>query len=188
MILTQAAAMAMPGVPGIYFHSLFGSRNYLEGVKMTGINRSINREKFNVNWLDAQLQQEGSLERKVYMAYKRLLSIRINETAFDPFGPFLFLEPHPGLFCIHRESQHLDSHIFAVHNFRSEDVTFSLPDYIIVPATECIANAPVTSSKVTIEKFGVMWIKCRIDTEKFEQFCLGESITLPETQTIKETK
>jgi sucrose phosphorylase len=185
MILTQAAAMAMPGVPGIYFHSLFGSRNYLEGVKMTGINRSINREKFNVNWLDAQLQQEGSLERKVYMAYKRLLSIRINETAFDPFGPFLFLEPHPGLFCIHRESQHLDSHIFAVHNFRSEDVTFSLPDYIIVPATECIANAPVTSSKVTIEKFGVMWIKCRIDTEKFEQFCSGESIRLSETHNNK---
>ena len=183
MILTQAVAMAMPGVPGIYFHSLFGSRNYLEGVKMTGINRSINREKFNVNWLDEQLQLEGSLQRRVYMAYKRLLSIRINETAFDPFGPFMFLEPHPGVFCIHRESRHLDSHIFAAHNFRGEEVTFTLPDYIVVPATESIGDATVTSSRVTIEKFGVMWIKCRIDVEKFDAMCNCEPIHSNENQT-----
>ncbi|WP_345969259.1 sugar phosphorylase [Sulfurimonas sp. HSL1-6] len=171
MLLTQAVALAMPGVPGIYFHSLFGSRNYLEGVKMTGINRSINREKFNSNWLDEQLQKEGSLERRVYLAYKRLLSIRINETAFDPFGPFVFLNLHPSLFCLQRESRDMDSHMLAVHNFSNETVNFRLPDYIELAATECIGNIHVTSGTLQIEGYGVMWIKCRIDVEAFEECC-----------------
>ena len=47
MILSQAVVLAMPGVPGIYFHSLVGSRNYHEAVRKTRINRSINRDKLN---------------------------------------------------------------------------------------------------------------------------------------------
>ncbi len=174
MLLTQAVALAMPGVPGIYFHSLFGSRNYFDGVKMTGINRSINREKFNANWLDGQLQKEGSLERRVFMAYKRLLSIRIHEAAFDPFGPFIFLDLHPNLFCLHRESCDHDSHMLAVHNFSGDAVTFTLPEYLEEPATECIGNAAITAATLTIERYGVMWIKCRINTEAFERCCNRE--------------
>ena len=171
MMLTQAVALAMPGVPGIYFHSLFGSRNYLEGVKMTGINRSINREKFNANWLEQRLRREGSLERMVFMTYKRLLAIRIKENAFNPFGPFLFMNLHPKLFCIHRESRALDSHILAVNNFSIETVEYTLPDYLELPASECIGNARITDRTVTIEGYGVMWIISRVDTDKFADCC-----------------
>lgn len=171
MMLTQAVALAMPGVPGIYFHSLFGARNYLEGVKMTGINRSINREKFNADWLEQRLHLEGSLERMVFMAYKRLLAIRIKESAFNPFGPFLFMDLHPRLFCIHRESPELESHILAVNNFSNETVEFTLPDYLQLPASECIGNTQITDKAVTIEGYGVMWILCRVDIEKFADCC-----------------
>ena len=41
----QAIMLSLAGVPGIYFHSLFGSRGWLEGVKETGRNRTINRQK-----------------------------------------------------------------------------------------------------------------------------------------------
>ena len=171
MILTQAVALAMPGVPGIYFHSLFGSRNYLDGVKMTGINRSINREKFNAAWLESQLLEESTLPRRVFLAYKRLLSVRINENAFDPFGPFFFHDLHPKLFCIHNESRELDNHILAVHNFSGEPVAFTLPDFVRLPATESIANVPVPAHDVTIEDYGVMWIKCRVDVDRFAECC-----------------
>jgi len=181
MILTQAVALSMPGVPGIYFHSLFGSRNYFEGVRMTGINRSINREKFNAARLEEALLAEGSLPRRVYLAYKRLLSVRINENAFDPFGPFLFLDLHPGLFCIHRENRELDSHILTIHNFRGEEVTFTLPDYVVLPSTECLRNVQVTTGTVTIEKYGVMWIKCRVDAGQFAHCCTGDPVTLPKS-------
>lgn len=170
MMLTQAAMLAMPGVPGIYFHSMVGSRNYLRGVKMTGINRSINREKFNASGLEERLQREGSLERSVFKSYKRLLSVRINENAFNPFGSFHFLQLTPSLFCIHRESIDPDLHIFTVHNFSDEKVTFLLPNYIILPATELITVSDITLFDVSIEGYGVMWIKTRVDPKKLEAY------------------
>lgn len=168
MMLTQAAMLAMPGVPGIYFHSMVGSRNYLRGVKMTGINRSINREKFNASGLEERLQREGSLARSVFKSYKRLLSVRINENAFNPFGSFHFLQPAPSLFCIHRESVDPDQHIFTVHNFSEEKVTFLLPNYIILPAMELITASDINLFEVTIEGYSVMWIKVRVDTQKLK--------------------
>jgi sucrose phosphorylase len=43
-IAAQAIMLSLSGLPGIYFHSMFGSRGWLEGVKQTGHNRTINRE------------------------------------------------------------------------------------------------------------------------------------------------
>jgi glucosylglycerate phosphorylase len=189
MILAQAVALAMPGVPGIYFHSLFGSRNYFDGVKMTGINRSINREKLNAVWLKERLEEEGSLPRMVFLAYKRLLSVRINESAFDPFGPFFFHDLHPKLFCVHHESKDLDSHILAVHNFSDEPAIFMLPDFVEQVSTECITNAPIPTREIPIEGYGVMWIKCRIDVDKFADCCnktLTDVKDKPEIQKEKE--
>ncbi|HFU74281.1 MAG TPA: sugar phosphorylase, partial [Helicobacteraceae bacterium] len=95
MLVAQATALVMPGVPGIYFHSLVGSRNYLDGVKHTGINRTINREKYHVDWLEGELLKEGGLAKTMFDSYKRLISIRINEPAFNPFGGFEFYESDP---------------------------------------------------------------------------------------------
>ncbi len=90
MLLAQATVLVMPGVPGIYFHSLVGSRNYHEGVKHSGVNRAINREKYNMDWLEEELAKQGALPKRMLDSYKRLISIRINEKAFDPFGKFEF--------------------------------------------------------------------------------------------------
>ena len=92
LLVTQATVLAMPGVPGIYFHSLVGSRNYRDGVKHTGVNRTINREKYHIDWLENELSKQGSLAKSVFDSYKRLISIRINEEAFNPFGKFNFLD------------------------------------------------------------------------------------------------
>ena len=50
-IAAQAIMLSLLGVPGIYFHSLFGSRGWIEGVKQTGRNRTINREKLQFDKL-----------------------------------------------------------------------------------------------------------------------------------------
>ncbi len=169
MMLTQAIMLAMPGVPGIYFHSLVGSRNYLRGVKMTGINRSINREKFNAHGLETRLKQEGSLERSIFKSYKRLLSVRIHESAFDPFGEFFFTQPHPALFCIHRENRDDGSQLMAIHNFSDEDVIFVLHNYLIMPATELISGSVIERPEVKIEAYGVMWLKSGIAAERLAE-------------------
>ena len=54
------------GVPGIYIHSLLGSRNDHEGVNETGRYRSINREKLNRYELEKEILEEGSLRNLIF--------------------------------------------------------------------------------------------------------------------------
>jgi glucosylglycerate phosphorylase len=44
-LASQAIMLSIVGVPGIYFHSLFGSRGWREGAIQSGQNRTINRQK-----------------------------------------------------------------------------------------------------------------------------------------------
>ncbi len=48
-LASQAVALALPGVPAVYIHSLLGSRNWTAGVEETGQARTINREKLSAD-------------------------------------------------------------------------------------------------------------------------------------------
>ena len=57
-LVSQAMQLSLAGVPGIYLSSLFGARNWHEGVEETGRNRTINRRKFERKELTFDLSQE----------------------------------------------------------------------------------------------------------------------------------
>ena len=82
----QAIMLSLRGVPGIYFHSLFGSRSWQEGVKQTGQNRSINREKLDRNGIEKDLKNPQSLRSQVFDRYRNLLIQRSSSPAFHPNG------------------------------------------------------------------------------------------------------
>lgn len=44
-IAAHAILLTLAGLPGIYFHSMFGSRSWFEGVRQNGHKRAINRQK-----------------------------------------------------------------------------------------------------------------------------------------------
>ncbi|HEX6384302.1 MAG TPA: sugar phosphorylase, partial [Anaerolineae bacterium] len=85
-LATQAVMLALRGVPGIYFHSLFGSRSWQEGVEQTGRYRSINRQKLMREQLEHELAAPGSLRHRVFYAYLDLLQKRKVRPAFHPNG------------------------------------------------------------------------------------------------------
>jgi glucosylglycerate phosphorylase len=82
----QAIMLTILGIPGIYFHSLFGSRNWKEGVNITKHNRTINRQKLERDELEEQLADANSLRSKVFTRYRKLLAARSSASAFDPHG------------------------------------------------------------------------------------------------------
>lgn len=84
-ISAYAIACFMPGVPGIYIHSLLGSENFFDGVKKTGQYRSINREKLHYENLIIDLKNPKTLRYKIFHKMKKILSIRSNNIDFDPF-------------------------------------------------------------------------------------------------------
>ncbi len=53
-VTAHAIMLAFKGLPGLYFHSLVGSRGWQEGVNQTGRKRSINREKLDEQVLDGR--------------------------------------------------------------------------------------------------------------------------------------
>ena len=83
-IASQSIILALKGVPGIYIHSLIGSRNYVEGVKEKGTPRTINREKLDIYQLIKELNNPSSLRYKILKAYKELLILRKNNKCFSP--------------------------------------------------------------------------------------------------------
>lgn len=160
MLLAQAVTLSMPGIPGIYFHSLVGSRNYKEGVNLSGVNRTINREKFNYDRLVEKLNKEGSLEKIIFSAYRRLISIRTNESSFNPFGEFEFLDIKNGVFAILQSSLDKRESILALHNFCNDTITLSLPENFSKDLKDLLSKTVVkTDEKIVLEPYQVMWLK-----------------------------
>ena len=158
MILSQAVALAMPGVPGIYFHSLVGSRNYHHGVEMTGINRSINRQKIFWHKLKESLDTQGSLESIIFHTIKKLLSIRIHEPAFNPFGSFSFPELHEAVFAIIQDAIDGTSRIVALHNLSDCEVFVTIPDFS-KKGTNLLNHEEVSAPDITLSAYEIAWIK-----------------------------
>ncbi len=160
MLLAQGLILAMPGIPGIYFHSLVGSSNYHAGVKFSGINRSINREKFNYDYLVDLLNEDSTIERTIFSAYRRLISIRVNEKAFNPFGKFEFLNINKKVFAILQHSLDESENILALHNFSNDTISFLLPDIFTKDLKDLLSNISVKQDKnVTMEPYQMMWLK-----------------------------
>lgn len=102
MILAHAILLIMPGVPGIYFHSLMGSQNDQDGVQRSGQNRSINREKLGLDALWAELDDTSSLRYQIFTRLKALIQLRIDEPCFNPRASFSIDRIGAGAFIIKR--------------------------------------------------------------------------------------
>ncbi|MBI5962070.1 MAG: sugar phosphorylase [Chloroflexi bacterium] len=157
-IAAQAIMLSLLGVPGIYFHSLFGSRGWIEGVQQTGRNRTTNREKCDFEKLQNELADEDSLRSKVFTRYCQLLKVRSNSPAFHPHGKQKILDVHPSVFAVERISPDKKIHVVCLHNVSAQEVTFTT-DY--ESATELFVDQEIQVSKVTLEPYQVLWMKTK---------------------------
>lgn len=110
----QAIMLSLPGVPGIYVHSLFGSRGWPEGVSLTGANRTINRAKLDRDTLLDELADPTGRRARVLHAYRRLLTVRSSRAAFDPRAESRVVDLGPGLFSLERGGG--SERVLCVHN------------------------------------------------------------------------
>ena len=155
-ITAQAIMLSIIGVPGIYFHSLFGSRGWLEGVQQTGRNRTINREKLQLDELQDQLADENSLRFKVFTRYSQLLKARSSTSAFHPHGTQKIFDLHPTLFAIERISPDEKSHALCLHNVSQRQISLSLNHE---SAIDLFTGQKIQTSNVTLEPYQVVWLK-----------------------------
>lgn len=123
-MVSQAIMLALAGVPGIYFHSLFGSRSDRPGAETSGIPRRINREKFQAVDLESSLADKNSLRSKVFSRYGHLLKIRREQIAFHPRTAQTILDAPPNIFALLRTPVHSKEPVLCLHNVSERLVRF----------------------------------------------------------------
>jgi sucrose phosphorylase len=126
-VVSQAIMLALAGVPGIYTHSLIGSRSWQEGVVQTGRNRTINREKLDRARLERELADQASLRHQVFAAYRRLLHTRAAEPAFHPYGGQRVLELNDAVFAFLRTACDGSSPVLCAHNVSDQVQLVNVP-------------------------------------------------------------
>jgi sucrose phosphorylase len=125
-LTAQAIMLALVGVPGIYFHSLFGSRSWHEGVVLTGRNRTINRQKLGLAALEQGLNDPSSLRYQVFHRYAQLLRARQASSAFHPHGSQQVLQYGEAIFALLRLAPEGNDRVLCLHNISDQPQKVSL--------------------------------------------------------------
>ncbi len=126
-IASRAIALALQGVPGIYLHSFFGTKNDLEQMINADAKRKINRTIVNYNTLVDELDNSDTLIAKISDNMKDIISIRIMQRAFHPNGAQNILKIRPEIFAVLRTSPQKDQQILSLINVTDAQCHISIP-------------------------------------------------------------
>ena len=165
----QAIMLALVGVPGIYFHSLFGSRGWREGVDLTGRNRTINRQKFDLAAFESALTDEASLRHHVFSTYTQYLRIRSASSAFHPHGTQRVLACGESIFALLRLSVDGSQRVLCLHNIsdKPESAAFNLKDVFDSSSgqlIDLITNQPMKdpfNGNLVLHPYQTLWLRIK---------------------------
>jgi sucrose phosphorylase len=143
-LATYAVAMALPGLPAVYFHSWTGSRAWKEGPELLGYNRAINREKPVIDKVEKEIAESDSFRSHVMDGFQKLLKFRAEHEAFNPENPCKTLDSGAvGIFALYRGPCNGEG-VLCVHNFSATEVRF---DPKMPPLGE-----------ITVAAHGLVWV------------------------------
>ena len=125
-LAAHAIMLCLVGVPGIYFHSLVGSRSWFAGVEQSGRYRTINRQKLSLLQLERELEDDNSIRSRVYSGLSMLLGIRRLHPAFAPHAEQYVLDYGDGCFALLRVSEDQGESILCLHNVRAKTVQLEM--------------------------------------------------------------
>ena len=120
-LCSQAVALAMKGIPAVYFHSLCGTPNDLEGYVETKRNRTVNRKKWDQYELNKLLDDQETLPAQIFSWYTRTLRMRAGCPAFHPDAPQEILDFGSDIFAFRRDSIDGGLSVFCLFNFTSRN-------------------------------------------------------------------
>ena len=157
-LASQAIMLSLRGIPGVYFHSLIGSENDLEGVLQTGENRSINRQKFSSSQLRERLAGNNPKPRIVFEGYQKLLSLRCRQKAFHPEAAQKMLSISDSrLIAFERTSCDGEQKVIVLANFSNQQIVLPLPS---APSErfDLLSGDRIHGSTCTLNAYQVVWL------------------------------
>jgi glucosylglycerate phosphorylase len=157
-LAAHSIVLALRGLPGIYFHSLFGSRGDRQGAEESGIPRRINRQKLDAAALGAELDDPASLRARVFGGIEHMIEARRSHPAFTPYAAQVIPDAPPDLFLITRRAGD-GQEVLCATNVTANAVTFPLPAEN--RKWKALAGFPEASADQTVflPPYGVSWFE-----------------------------
>ncbi len=112
--------LGMQGDAAVYINSYLGVENDMEGVRKTGRNRSINREKFAYGELIEELGSGESKKAQIRKEMERLIRTRKGCDAFDTHAKQTILKERKELFSYIRIGR--TQTVLCLHNFSDKTI------------------------------------------------------------------
>lgn len=124
-ICTQTIPMSLEGIPAFYIHAMLATPNDHAQVAHRGMNRAINRHKWDYPELNALLNDPTSIQARVMAALTERLRIRAKQPAFHPNATQFTMPLGDQVFGVWRQSLDRRQSIFALHNVSDQPVLLS---------------------------------------------------------------
>ncbi|NOZ39340.1 MAG: sugar phosphorylase [Planctomycetes bacterium] len=170
-LTTQAVMLALQGVPAVYFHSLVGTENDLEGMRASGIPRRINRRKFSLTELNERLNSEGTLAPRVFLGFRELLAIRTRQSAFHPDAQQHYQESNSEhVLCFERKNQQTGQSILVAANFGAETTVIDLPAEYCTAIDLLDPAKTIPGEKLSLMPAQIVWLEARLGSTKGTDF------------------
>lgn len=126
-IASRAMALALQGVPGIYLHSFFGTRNDIDVVSCPISKREVNRKALDYDTLTKAIDDPDTLTSKIIRKLNSIISLRTKQSAFHPNGAQKILKVRPEIFALLRTSPNEDQHILSLINITDDEIQIAIP-------------------------------------------------------------
>ncbi len=162
-LCAQSILLTLKGVPGIYVHSLLGSRGDREAAKQSGLARRINRAKLDLRELERELNQPRSLRSRIYGEFGGMLRARRQEPAFAPSAAQTVAAPQPGMLIIRRGERDSRTEVWCVHNLKATGAQLEWPSISsgVLAEARCVFGGPKETDGrlLCLRPYEVLWLK-----------------------------
>lgn len=153
-LLAHSILLTFQGVPAIYIQSMLGSRNDYAGVERTGMNRSINRQKYSFVGIEKELNEVGSLRNTIFTELTNIIQVRKEEKLFNPNTKMEVLDLNENVFAIKRVDE--EDSIVILHNLSNEKVICSFDGKYLNIITEEVEEF---NESISLDPYQYIWLK-----------------------------
>ncbi len=161
-LTSQAVMLALRGIPAVYFHSLVGTPNDLEGVRQSGQPRRINRHKYDWDELERALESDNAAQGWLFRQYRHMLQVRRSQPAFHPDAGQRVVElASPAVLAVVR-GEETGSPVCLLANLGRQPVTVSAHELPLLTSCtmDCLSGQPVINEdeSLTLSAHQTLWL------------------------------
>ena len=160
-LCSQTIPMSLEGIPAFYIHSMLATPNDLEAVERRGMNRAINRHRWDYPELQEKLADPDTIHARVLAALSERLKIRAQQPGFHPNATQFTLNVDDRIFGLWRQSLDRAQSIFALHNVSDETIEIPQADLNLIADerwVDLLSGETIETGPVTMAPYQCRWI------------------------------